>query len=109
LDLAGVKGIDAKRGLRFNQSVLAIQAAIDGQGVALADASLVEFDLAAGRLVRLFDIAVPTPEKYGYWITMPPRSTQRPILMAFRDWLLEEAAASSSGWQQEKKVSRRRR
>ncbi|HVI87139.1 MAG TPA: transcriptional regulator GcvA [Dongiaceae bacterium] len=95
LEAAGVHGIDTKRGLHFNQSALAIQAAIDGQGVALADASLVEFDLAAGRLVRPFRQAVVTPEKLGYWIVMPARSRQNPIIDAFRLWLLQEAAAGS--------------
>jgi LysR family glycine cleavage system transcriptional activator len=94
-DLAGVKGTEPKPGLRFNQSVLAIQAAIDGQGVALADTSLVEFDLAAGRLVNPFDIPIQTPMKLAYWIVMPQQHVERPIVEAFRQWLLEEAAGSS--------------
>jgi LysR family glycine cleavage system transcriptional activator len=92
LAIAGVTGIDTKRGLRFNQSALAIQAALDGQGVALTDASLVEFDLAAGRLVRPFKQVVQTPEKLGYWLVMPSRSRENPLIEAFRLWLLEEAA-----------------
>jgi LysR family glycine cleavage system transcriptional activator len=94
-DLAGVTGSEPKPGLRFNQSVLAIQAAIDGQGVALADTSLVEFDLAAGRLVKPFDIPIQAPMKLAYWIVMPPQHAERPIVEAFRQWLLEEAAGSS--------------
>jgi LysR family glycine cleavage system transcriptional activator len=93
LDSIGVTGIDTKRGLYFNQSALAIQAAIDGQGIALADANLVEFDLAAGRLVRPFKQAVQTPQRLGYWVVMPSRSRQNPLVDAFRLWLLEEAAA----------------
>ncbi len=91
-ELAGLPRIQPKPSLRFNQSVLAIQAALDGQGVALADASLVEFDLAAGRLVTPFDISIPTPAKFAYWIVMPSQYVERPLVDAFRHWLLEEAA-----------------
>jgi len=95
-DSVGVTGIDTKRGLYFNQSALAIQAAVDGQGIALADANLVEFDLAAGRLVRPFKQAVQTPEKLGYWVVMPACSRQNPIVDAFRLWLLEEVAGAAT-------------
>lgn len=95
-EIAGVTGIDTRRGLHFNQSALAIQAAIDGQGVALADASLVEFDLAAGRLVCPFKQVVQTPEKLGYWVVMPSRSRQNPLIDAFRLWLLEEAVGAGT-------------
>lgn len=90
-DLAGLPETEPKPALRFNQSVLSIQAALDGQGVALADASLVEFDLASGRLVQPFDLAIPSPAKFAYWVVLPLRRPDRPIVEAFRTWLLEEA------------------
>ncbi|HVJ43888.1 MAG TPA: transcriptional regulator GcvA [Dongiaceae bacterium] len=91
-ELAGLPTTEPKPGLRFNQSVLAIQAALDGQGVALADESLVAFDLAAGRLVRPFDIAISAPTIFAYWIVLPLHQRERTIVDAFRLWLLEEAA-----------------
>jgi len=91
-ELAGLPQTDPKPALRFNQSVLSIQAALDGQGVALADTSLVEFDLASGRLVKPFDLPIPSPAKFAYWIVMPFRRPERPIVETFRSWLLEEAA-----------------
>jgi LysR family glycine cleavage system transcriptional activator len=90
---AGATGIDTKRGIHFDQSVMAIQAAIDGQGVALGDSSLTSVDLAQGRLVRPFELAINAPAQFAYWIVVPPHTAERPLVIAFRDWLLAEAAA----------------
>jgi LysR family glycine cleavage system transcriptional activator len=66
-----------------------IQAAIDGQGVALARSALVADDLAAGRVVRLFDGNLPSPRAYYFVCT--PRTAADASLLAFRAWLMEEA------------------
>jgi LysR family glycine cleavage system transcriptional activator len=68
LTAAGVSGVDSERGPRFNNAVLAVEAALDGQGVALALRPLVEADLAAGRLILPFDLAVPSP--FAYFLVM---------------------------------------
>jgi len=74
----------------FNQASMAIDAAIDGQGVALARTALAAWDLLAGRLVRLsFDPALPVP--YAYWIVCPLVTADLPKITAFRSWLVEEA------------------
>jgi LysR family transcriptional regulator, glycine cleavage system transcriptional activator len=91
LDAAGVAGVDPSKGRRFGQSNMSIQAAIEGLGVALGRAPLVADDLAAGRLVRPFDISVPTG--YAYYFVCPPRALDRPKIAAFRAWLLAECAA----------------
>ena len=83
----------ARRGIHFGQGVMAIQAAIDGQGVALGDASLAAADLRAGRLVRPFDLALKATPRFAYWIVTPPRTADRPLVQAFREWLLAESAA----------------
>ena len=93
---AGVTGVDATRGIHFGQGVMAIQAAIDGQGVALGDAGLSAADLEAGRLVRPFELTLKTPPQFAYWIVTPPRTADRPLVQAFREWLLAEAAAMQS-------------
>jgi LysR family glycine cleavage system transcriptional activator len=92
---AGVTGVDTTRGIHFEESVMAIQAAIDGQGVALGDSSLTATDLAQERLARPFDLAIDAPAPFGYWIVMPPRTAEQPLVLAFRDWLRSEAAAMS--------------
>lgn len=86
---AGVTTVDAERGPRFSNAVLAVEAALDGQGVALALKPLVEADVAAGRLVVPFAIAVPSP--YAYFLVMRKAVARRHSVAAFRDWLLTEA------------------
>jgi LysR family glycine cleavage system transcriptional activator len=88
---AGVEFAQMQRGDLFDQSVMAIQAAVNGLGVALGRTSLVANELAAGRLVAPFAITLPGED--AYWITYPESAAERPGLVAFRDWLLEEAYA----------------
>lgn len=91
LEAAKVTGIDHRKGLRFDQSVLALQAAIDGLGVALGDSSLTESDLEAGRLVKPFALGLKAPANIGYWLLSRPGAALSKPVAAFRDWLLAEA------------------
>jgi len=93
MEAAGVTGVDTARGIHFDQGVMAIQAAIDGNGVALGDSSLTAVDLAQGRLVRPFELGLHAPAQFGYWIVVPPHTAERPLVIAFREWLRAEAAA----------------
>ena len=86
---AGVERVDTARGPRFNNTHLVLDAAIAGTGVALAVEAFVVADLAAGRLVRPFDLSLRAP--LAYWIVAPATSRNRPKVQAFRRWLLEEA------------------
>ena len=94
----------ARRGMRFDDRMLATQAAIDGLGVAMGHTPVVAADLAAGRLVVPFD-AFQLPAEAGYYVVSPPETAGTPKIAAFRDWLLgvakkEDAAigtASASG------------
>ena len=63
----------------------------DDQAIALARTMLASSDLIAGRLVRLFQAALPL--KNTYWIICPKATRSLPKIIAFRDWLLEEVAA----------------
>ena len=83
---------DVQRGVHYHQSALAIQAAIDGQGVALSNTSLVSDDLVAGRLVQPFALSLSVPH-FSYFIVSPRRSSERPALSTFRAWLLDEVRA----------------
>ncbi len=82
--------LDGARSLSFSESVMVIQAAIAGQGVALGRPSLVLGALEAGRLVSPFGPAVPCGDRYV--LTAPAEGRGRRVLRAFRHWLLEEAA-----------------
>ncbi len=90
---AGLHDIDPTRGPRFTMENMAVQAALDGQGVALIGDILVADDLAAGRLVRPFDPSLSTPLKFSFYLLSAKDSAERPKVAAFRDWLLEETRA----------------
>lgn len=87
---AGVQGVPTDRGLRINDSAAVLQAAVDGQGVALARSVMAHDDLAAGRLVRLFP-QVRLDSALAYYVVYRPECIAQPKVAAFRDWLLREA------------------
>jgi len=91
---AGVQGVPTDRGLRINNSAAVLQAAIDGQGVALARSVMAHDDLAAGRLVRLF-AEVRFESELAYYVVYRPECANLPRVVAFRDWLRNEAASQS--------------
>ena len=85
LKAAGVNHVPAATGLSFNNMHLALDAAIAGHGVVLAQSTIAAADLAAGRLVRLFSLALPDP--FAFYIVTAPGALERPKVRAFRDWL----------------------
>lgn len=85
----GIREIPAGRSLQFNSTVLATQAAIDAQGVALGRGVVVAADLSAGRLIRPFDGAEPA--NCAYHVLYLPGTLERPKVRAVRDWLFAEA------------------
>ncbi len=89
---AGVEEVDPTQGIHFRQTTLVIQAAVDGQGVALGSTILVADDLAAGRLVRPFDLALKGPPQFAYRVVSPRATADRPLVKAFREWVLAEVA-----------------
>ncbi|HYG85836.1 MAG TPA: transcriptional regulator GcvA [Azospirillum sp.] len=94
LAAAGVDGIEVSRGQHFTDSALVLQAAMEGHGVALARQVLAADDLAAGRLVRPFDVTLTG--KYAYYLVAPPHYFSRPKVNAFRGWLFTEAELYSA-------------
>jgi LysR family transcriptional regulator, glycine cleavage system transcriptional activator len=87
---ARAKGVDGRKGPSFNDASLLLQAALEGQGVALARRVLVERELAAGRLVRPFPQTIPC--RHHYALVMPPSRAQSPQVQALRAFLLRECA-----------------
>jgi LysR family transcriptional regulator, glycine cleavage system transcriptional activator len=95
LKAAGVAHPDPERGLRVNQSALALAAAVAGQGVALAKRTLAQADVRAGRLQPLFaDGARPTA--FAYWLAAPPAQWRQRKVQDFIAWLRKEA---EWGWE----------
>ena len=90
LEAAGLADADALHGPVLNRASMIIDAAVDGQGIALARTTLAAWDLINGRLVRPFPLALPLMKTY--WIVCPKATASLPKIVAFRDWLLSEAA-----------------
>jgi LysR family transcriptional regulator, glycine cleavage system transcriptional activator len=86
---AGISDVDVSRGPRILESGLAIDAAIAGQGIALADDFFVADDLAAGRLVKLCDVALAVTD-CDYYLLSRNGARRRPVA-ALRAWLLTES------------------
>lgn len=83
------------RGPRFESQHMALAAAIAGQGVALGLAPLVDDDIAAGRLIRLFDIEMSSP--FAFWLLCrADRAGERKIL-AFQRWIAREMDPEGEG------------
>ena len=93
LEAAGVQDAgnenDRKRDMTFPDSNLLLRAAVDGQGVALGQTSLVEDYIKSGQLVA------PIPKRlktgFRYHLVYPLGADQRPEIALFRDWILGEA------------------
>lgn len=93
LKAAGASGVDATRGVFFNQMSMAIAAAAQGQGVALSSLAIAADDLASGRLIAPFPTSVPTP--FGYYFLCRPEDAATPRIKALREFLVAEAALSA--------------
>ena len=87
----GVKGFDASRGPRFNQSSLVIEAAVSGRGVALAKRTLAQDDLDAGRLI--VPMPISTLVDFAYYLVHPKAKGRLPQVKAFLAWIQAEAGA----------------
>ncbi len=85
---AGARDVDPDRGPKFQDTPLAINAAVNGLGVAIADRQLVQAELDSGRLVAPFDITVPST--IGYYLVYRNNQHNDPRIKAFRDWALSE-------------------
>ena len=86
LELAEVGDIPANRGTVIDDTNVLIQAAVDGQGVALGSMTFVGDLLDSGRLVRPFDITLRNDS--AYYVVCPPGHLNNPAVKAFKDWLL---------------------
>ncbi len=88
-------GLDPKaprqRATVFDSTRLAVEAAMEGLGVALGAPFLFESEIKSGRLVQPLKLVVPAGK--SYWLVCPKRDAERPNMLAFRQWLIEETRA----------------
>lgn len=91
-DAAGLEDLpEPKRGVLYHDSSNLLQAAMDGQGIALVRRSLAMHEIAAGRLVRLFK-EIDGPSPWRYYFICPPQLLQTARVKAFHDWVFDEVA-----------------
>ena len=96
---AGVAIRQMPSGTKFPQTSLALQAAIDHQGIALARSAHVLDDINAGRLVRLFPEVI-SKSNVSYFFVCAPGRENEPQIAAFRQWLSGEATDSQKEFDQ---------
>ncbi|CAN1503246.1 LysR Transcriptional regulator [Paracoccaceae bacterium] len=92
LTAAGAGRVDAAQGLWFDTTLMAMAVAAEGGGIALGRSSLIETELASGRLVKPFGLELPIEE--GFFLVAPEKGPRHKDAGVFRDWLLAEAAGS---------------
>lgn len=94
LEAAGLDWPEPTGGLLFDDSVMMLEAAAAGNGVAISPGKLVAPYLADGSLVQLFDVA---PQDRGYHVVLAPDSVAKPWVMAFVNWLIAAAGEGDQG------------
>jgi LysR family glycine cleavage system transcriptional activator len=88
LAVAGVTDLDPRRGPIMDDATVLMQMAVEGGGVALGKLTMVEREIAAGVLVKPFDITVLT--ELGYHLVYLPGALEREKVRKFRDFVMEE-------------------
>jgi LysR family glycine cleavage system transcriptional activator len=104
LRAVGVDEGKVAHGPVLNRPSMVIDAATNGQGVALARTTLAAWDLINGRLVRPFRDSLPLSKTY--WIICPKATSNVPKIVTFRTWLLSEAAEDARRLRQIQKSDR---
>src|SRR3546814_6513090 len=96
LSAAGIKdkAIDPNSGPVFETRSYAIQAAVQGMGIAVMDPELAAEEITAGRLVKLFD-GTALPLTNAYWFVCLEHMADAPRIKAMRDWLISDVAAKT--------------
>ena len=93
LKAAGLDDINPDSGVRFDSAAYAVEAAVQGEGVLLGRSALVSNDLAAGRLVRPFDLALKS--RWNYYVVYPEGAMRLKKVRSFRDWLFSEMTSAT--------------
>lgn len=88
--MAGVTPAAMLPGPRFSESNLMLQAAVQGQGVALALGTLVQAELRDGRLVRCH---AGQRARFAYYLVHPDADPVPTKVAAFKEWMHRQAEA----------------
>lgn len=88
----GYPDVNTKTGIYFAQADMMIQAAIEGQGIALMPTIFAEKDIQAGRLVQPF--STPMPIDFSYYLVTTANRAKLARVIAFKDWILKQLAGN---------------
>ncbi len=80
--------------LTFDLAMMAVQAAVDGQGVCIGRSTYVDDDLRAGRLVAPFNLRLK--DDLGFYLVTPHETADSRKIKAFRTWLLAQCSCSEA-------------
>jgi DNA-binding transcriptional LysR family regulator len=94
LKAMGLEDLKPRRSLAFDSTKIAVEAAIEGAGVALGPPHLFREEIEEGRLFQLFPQVVESGK--AWWFVCPASTAERPKVKAFRAWLDEELARDAS-------------
>jgi LysR family transcriptional regulator, glycine cleavage system transcriptional activator len=94
LEMAGVKGMNARRGIICGDRNAMLQAALEGQGIAIASEVFVGNDLRAGRLVKVFEKEVAA--EFAIYAVCLPRRLKDPVVSGALEWLQRESQRSTT-------------
>ena len=87
----GVEDIDSSHGLHFSNSEMVVQAAVEGQGIALIGSVTAKAGLASGYLIRPLEHTILL--KNAYYLVYPKSKAKLHRVSSFRKWLIAEASA----------------
>lgn len=88
LTTMGYPDISTRSGIYFAQPEMLIQAAIEGQGIALVANIFAEKDIQAGRLLQPFSMIMPID--FSYYLVTTASRAKLPRVIAFKEWLLQQ-------------------
>lgn len=88
----GLPALEPRRWIYLNFTYQQVQAALSGQGVALARLALVAESLERGELVEPFGPGARIATPYAYWLVIAPGRKDRPEVQRFAAWVQEQAA-----------------
>jgi DNA-binding transcriptional LysR family regulator len=77
---------DTEKGLAFDTALSAVQYAMAGGGVALADVDMFAEEIAVGRLVAPYEVVLE--EGYGYYLKFHSEDLADPVVSLFRSWMI---------------------
>lgn len=87
IKLAGIGEVNSSKGTIIDDTNVLIQAAVDGQGIAMGSTTFVQDLLDAGKLIKPFDITLVN--EFAYYIVYPQAHLKNPSVKAFKNWLIE--------------------